>query len=84
MAEKNIGDTGGENEIKLKIPHLPGHKHFNPSRGFNRNKKVWALQAAVDKGEYDGKHARPTGITGSDMPHENMPPYIAFHLCVNK
>ena len=83
VAEKNIGDTGGENEIKLEIPHLPKHQHRNPSRGSNSNREVWALQA-TDKGEYGGNHARPTEIAGSDMPHENMPPYIAFHLCVNK
>ena len=81
VEDKGLRDTGGKYQVKLEIDHLPSHDHQNPSRGHSGSaEKVYALQA-VEKGEYGGTHARPTAKTGNGKSHENMPPYIAFHLC---
>ena len=75
-----VGDTGGQNQAKLEIPHMPSHSHQNPSRGNNSREVVHALQA-TDRGEYGAGHPRPTAETGGDEPFDIMPPYIVFRLC---
>lgn len=78
---KEVGDTGGEDEVKLEIDHLPSHSHRNPAVGSQGSKaEVHALRAA-GLGEYGGQHARPTEAEGKGTPHDNMPPYIAFRWC---
>ena len=79
---KAVGDTGGTDQVRLEIDHMPSHAHQTPSTGSGSNLRVWAL-SATGRGEYGGRHARPTDATGGGQPHDNMPPYIAFYLCRN-
>ena len=79
---KYVGDTGGEDQVRLGIDHMPSHFHRNPSRGDDaqRRKIVWALQAAR-LGDYGGPDSRPTEATGGNKPHDNMPPFVALVYC---
>ena len=78
---KEVGDTGGEDQVRLEIKHMPKHSHRNPSRADEGSKEQVHALKATHRGEYGGKHARPTEVSGGGEPHENMPPYIAFRLC---
>lgn len=79
---KERGNIGGKSQVELEIDHLPSHKHAIPSRGYSGSQEQeWALQA-VGLGEIGGKHGRWTAASDKKTrSHENMPPYIAFHLC---
>ena len=82
---KQVGEKGGQDQVKLEVEHLPAHKHENPSRGADGrgNYFVQALQA-TGLGEYGGVHARPTQETGGNQPHNNIPPYVALRYCEKK
>ena len=83
VINKNVGDKGGEDQVKLEIEHMPRHRHQNPTRGSGPKGSVGALQAVDDgfSGERHYKHRRPTAFEGSDKPHDNMPPYVALLYC---
>ena len=82
VEDKTLGATGGSDQVKLEIDHLPSHFHENPTRGNDdRGQEIeWALQA-TGRGQYGGPHSRPTQTTGNDMPYDNMPPFVALQYC---
>ena len=80
VPEMKVGQQGGQHAVKLEIKHMPSHTHPNPTQGSGSTGITYALDA-VGRGELRGKHPRPTGDTGGGLPHQNMPPYIALHLC---
>ena len=81
VTPKKVGDRGGEDQVKLKIEHMPKHLHQNPTRGSGRKGRVPTLQAMDDGHKDGGRHQRPTNITGGSQPHDNMPPYVALLYC---
>ena len=82
VPEKKVGETGGQDRVKLEIEHMPKHRHRNPSKGADgRGKQILQSLQATGDGEYGGAHARPTEFTGGDQPHDNMPPYVALLYC---
>ncbi len=69
------GDTGGEIEHTLTTEEIPSHAHTTPSGG--------------DRLQADGNASRPAGIlsgvtpnvtgpVGGGLPHNNMPPFVAY------
>lgn len=81
VATKKVGEKGGEDQVKLKIDHMPSHSHQVPSRGNPPEpEKIFALKAAA-RGHHIGRHSRPTDTTGGNQPHDNMPPYVALLYC---
>ena len=82
VPEKKLGETGGQDRVKLEIEHMPKHRHRNPSRGADdRGEEILQSLQATGDGEYGGVHERPTEVTGGDQPHDNMPPYVALLYC---
>ena len=81
VAVKEVGDTGGEDMVKLQEMHTPRHAHRIPSRVDLPDRAELEALRTDNLGRYGGAHPRETEVTGDVVPHENMPPYIAFHLC---
>ena len=82
-------DTGGTSEHRLTMAEMPSHGHEIEPYG-------WGLvldgdghrrRVDVDDGHLDVGDGQPTDGTlraatiGGGKPHNNMPPYIALHLC---
>ena len=77
---KEIGATGGEDQVRLEIEHMPSHAHENPTEGGSGQGRTPALRA-TDNGNPSGPHRRPTGAVGGNQPHDNMPPYVVLLYC---
>jgi len=85
-----LKQTGGENSVKLTIDQIPNHSHAI----HDHNKTItsrwssdwtgscrsctlsWGIGPSYATCHFDGR----TGKTGSDIPHENRPPYCALHF----
>lgn len=78
---KNLGDRGGEDQVRLGIEQMPNHFHDNPTSGSGSAARVWALEIS-QRGELGGRHRRPTDARGEGQPYNNMPPYLALLYCV--
>ncbi|WP_428268604.1 tail fiber protein [Haliangium sp.] len=76
----NVNDTGGEEEVKLEIKHMPEHNHNNGS--YNRLLKVDGKRThAVTDNSSSEPNLHESGAiksTGGDQAHNNMPPYYAL------
>ena len=81
------GSTGGEAQHTLTVDEMPSHNHSMPLRCNWTNdtdgvKMEWALDMSFETG--DGVGTWPseggTGATGSNNPHNNMPPYIVVYM----
>jgi microcystin-dependent protein len=76
---RNIGFTGGAEEVTLTVDNLPRHSHYYtlnyPSTANRYNAKASGGGTAYyNGGFYNGN----TGATGDNVPHENMPPYYVL------
>ncbi|WP_337042547.1 phage tail protein [Emticicia sp. 17c] len=99
LTPRNLGDTGGEETITLTQLQMPPHRHDyfasfysqevdSPENAFlptyaNKNTRFYAT---IDGADYLLPMSSSTvGPTGSNMPHDNMPPYLAlnFVICIN-
>lgn len=81
LTNRNVGDKGGEETHTLTIAEIPAHAHtYSAMRNDNGNEyhngsligysnpNWWSLKANTD----------PTGVTGGNSSHNNMPPYYAL------
>lgn len=88
LSTVNAGDQGGEEKHRLLISEMPIHKHqvstFEWGHTINGNNHPKRID--VDDGEpwppSNGLTGRlETDTRGENMPHNNMPPYIAVYFC---
>lgn len=72
-----LGETGGSEEVKLEVKHLPSHTH---DVGFNVVKRS---NGGQDASSGEGNDASITSTsTGDNVAHENRPPYRAVYFLV--
>lgn len=76
------GDTGGEDKHKLEVSELPSHNHSYSSFPIVSD-KISNQGAEEDERLYRGSaKTRYTNDTGSNVPHENRPPYFALYKLI--
>jgi microcystin-dependent protein len=74
------GSVGGEEKHTLLEPEMPRHNHaVYTHAGFEGGETPGA--SGVPPDNKTKVHARITSSTGSSLPHNNMPPYIALYFC---
>lgn len=73
-----IASSAGARVVTLQVDELPSHRHG--VRGYNNINVNSGGTAGVERG---GENvAWYTQNTGSDNPHENMPPYLAIPVMI--
>jgi len=80
--------TGGtENHLLLK-KELPSHQHYvNNNIGFDMSYSQWGgdpntkVNVMIGTGFVDNVPAAYTSSVGGNIPHENMPPWLALYYC---
>jgi len=75
LSNRNVGDTGGEEEHTLDTNEIPSHAH---------SVQRTTTTLAVEPGEIAVLSPVPiipdyTGNEGGGMPHNNMPPYYSLN-----
>jgi microcystin-dependent protein len=79
--EYNVGETGGEKEVRLTISQMPKHSHSGghnaDCRDITGSKKGGCWMAGPPR---DVNTSETGGAPGSNLtaPHENRPPYFAL------
>ena len=84
------GSTGGEATHTLTLYEMPNHFHILPYKvdwgsknGMNSYQAMLVEGTIYDTGSggYTGKwHPYQTQHNGGDLPHNNMPPYLAVYM----
>lgn len=84
------GSTGGEAKHTLTVNEMPGHAHILPYKadwgsqnGIGPWEAMFTDGTMTDTGAdgYAGKwHTYQTQRNGSDLPHNNMPPYLVVYM----
>ena len=84
------GSTGGEANHTLTVNEMPKHRHIFPYKvDWGSKNGLGSYQAMLTEGTiydtgtdgYTGKwHSYQTQYSGDDLPHNNMPPYLAVYM----
>lgn len=73
--EYEVGSIGGEATHKLTVAEMPSHSHSfsysHPLQSASGGSNMWAPRDIT----YTN-----TNVSGSDLPHNNMPPYLAVYM----
>ena len=73
-----INETGGEEKHTLTIAEMPNHNHSIPANG---NRTAYGRQG-TGSGPFD--YVQQTGYNGSNVPHENMPPFYVLTYIIKQ
>lgn len=85
----SLGSTGGQSTTSLTVSNLPAHNHSisaSTAAGATNvpTNAVMANSSTLDK-EFAGvsdTNMTPTGTTGSNVPIDNMQPYIGINFII--
>jgi microcystin-dependent protein len=87
----DLGETGGSETVTLLESEIPSHSHSLLARtnlGDDPSPSQNALSRAI--GHYQTNTSQSLvsmadsaiGITGSDLPHNNLMPYLTLNFCI--
>jgi microcystin-dependent protein len=97
LSERFLGEVGGEQAVTLLTTEMPAHSHaVNASTSLGNQtdpaNAVWAIAGAIrgggpptyatGQGGAPGMHPQALSITGSSLPHNNMPPYLTVTFMI--
>lgn len=72
------GSTGGEATHTLTLSEMPSHSHtFPTAAGKIYNEGGATMRGSVESSDFIEK---PTSGVGSDVAHNNMPPYLTVYM----
>lgn len=83
-----VGQTGGEPSHTLNVSEIPVHSHLvqSPTETTPVQSPNGSFLGASPAEPYDTGVPNAllvsTGVTGSSLPHNNLPPYIALNFCI--
>ena len=74
-----MSETGGEKEHTLTIEEMPKHTHATTvAQNGSEWVAAWFSQNGTIHGKsYSGEALPLTASSGNDVPHNNMPPFLA-------
>lgn len=77
-----LGTQGGEYKHQLRLNEMPEHTHSYMDKYLNNVESENAERGDDDDEErrYNNDR-RPTGVSGENDPHNNMPPYSVVNFC---
>ncbi len=78
-ANFSVSETGGEKEHTLTIEEMPKHTHATTvAQNGSEWVAAWFSQNGTIYGKsYSGEALPLTASSGNDVPHNNMPPFLA-------
>jgi hypothetical protein len=79
LTNREIGTSGGAEEHQLSIEEMPAHTHKLNTYGMSGGSKG-LNEGGLHVGE--GKISSGTTSTGSNQPHNNMPPWLALNWII--
>src|SRR5712691_11277006 len=95
LSLRDLGETGGEQTVTLLETEMPAHSHSVRcvSGGDAENSPSNAVWAGGGRGSpplytpsvpANNVQMNPfaTSITGGNLPHNNMPPYLSLNFCI--
>ena len=95
LSQRDIGETGGEQNVTLLLSQIPSHRHQATGVAANGDQvspagNTWATAHSGPKTK-DNVYSTTAGSTmnavalataGSSQPHDNMPPYLVLNFCI--
>ncbi len=94
LSLRDLGETGGEQTVTLLVTEMPAHSHTVLAAGSGAlpspANNVWASGLKGHPGSYAASNPvsnvqmNPSGIsiTGSNLPHNNMPPFLGLTFII--
>ncbi|NBP59057.1 hypothetical protein EBU71_21410 [bacterium] len=80
-----LNTTGGSDTHQLQTNEMPSHRHTGSttSAGYGKTdwgSDDWGVSETVADNAGSHTHTFKTGLTGGNVPHENMPPFYTLRF----
>lgn len=95
LTDRLMGETGGQENVTLISSEMPSHNHTVSCLGSGAGlqgspqNNVWSGAAGrtppalySNAGPNSAMNALDTTPVGSNLPHNNMPPYLVLNFCI--